>query len=413
MSSTLFTNASLLLDGLAEPQRSFDVLVKDGRIVSVSPKAVDVHEAAVIDVGGRTLIPGLIDAHAHITGLSLTPKNISYPAAEIAVASASYLRNCLMAGYTTIREAGGADHATARLLAEGHIIGPRLYYSGRALTQTGGGADFRTPDENVDPSGQIGPFSNMSVITDGVDEVRKAVREELRRGASQIKVFASGGVVFPSEGHATRYEFSEAELAAVVEEAASRSTYAMAHVYTDEGVRRCLKAGIRSIEHANFVSEETVQMMADCGAFYVPTFISLVQRVESAAETHLPDSIVLNLNRTIARGKQVYGWAQKHKVPTGFGTDLWGPDAQKSLLREFEIRREIDTPAGILRSAIATNAELLMEKGKLGVIAEGAYADLLVIEGNPLADLGVLMNPQKNLKLIMKDGTIYKNELGA
>src|SRR5215831_5640243 len=124
MPQTLFTNANLLLDGFAEPQRSFNVLVKDGRIFSVSPKAVDVHDAAVIDVGGRTLMPGLIDAHAHITGLSLTPKNISYPAAEIAVASASYLRNCLMAGYTTIREAGGADHATARLLAEGHIIGP-------------------------------------------------------------------------------------------------------------------------------------------------------------------------------------------------------------------------------------------------------------------------------------------------
>src|SRR5262245_63283492 len=160
MSQTLFTNADLLVEVVSYPQRSFDVLVKDGRIVSVSPKAVDVHDAAVIDVGGRTLMPGLIDAHAHITGLSLTPKNISYPAAEIAIASANYLRNCLMDGYTTIREAGGADRATARLLAEGQIIGPRLYYSGRALTQTGGGADFRTPDEHVEPTGQVGPFSN-------------------------------------------------------------------------------------------------------------------------------------------------------------------------------------------------------------------------------------------------------------
>jgi len=184
MPQTLFTNANLLLGGFAEPQPSFNVLVKDGRIVSVAPKAVDVHDAAVIDVGGRTLMPGLIDAHAHITGLSLTPKNISYPAAEIAIASANYLRNCLMDGYTTIREAGGADHATARLLAEGHIIGPRLYYCGRALTQTGGGADFRTPDENVDPTGQVGPFPNMSVITDGVDQVRRAAREELHRGAA-------------------------------------------------------------------------------------------------------------------------------------------------------------------------------------------------------------------------------------
>ena len=413
MTQTLFTNAALVLDGVTELQPAFNVLVQDSRIVAVSETPISAPKAVVIDVGGRTLMPGLIDAHAHITGLSLTPKNIAYPAAEIAIASANYLRHCLMDGYTTIREAGGADHATARLLAEGHIIGPRLFYSGKALTQTGGGADFRTPDEEIDPCGHVGPFSNMSVIADGTDEVRKAAREELRKGATQIKLFASGGVVFPAEGHATRYEFAEEELSAVVEEAQARGTYVMAHVYTDEGVRRCLRAGVRSIEHANFVSEDTVAMMAGCGAFYVPTFISLVQRVESAAETHLPDAIVENLQRTIARGRQVYGWARKHKVPVGFGTDLWGPDAQKSQLREFEMRQDLDTPANILRSATVTNAELLMEKGTLGTVAEGAYADLLIVDGNPLADLGVLMHPQKNLKFIMKDGVVYKNELAA
>ena len=253
----------------------------------------------------------------------------------------------------------------------------------------------------------------MSVITDGTDAVRKAAREELRRGATQIKLFASGGVVFPAEGHATRYEFTEAELRAAVEEAAARGTYVMAHVYTDEGVRRCLEAGVRSIEHANFVSEQTVVMMAEHRAFYVPTFISLVQRVESAAHEHLPPTIVGNLKRTIERGRQVYGWARKHGVPIGFGTDLWGPEAQKSQLREFEMRRDLDTPADIVRSATAVNAELLMEKGMLGVIAEGAHADLLVVEGNPLADLGVLLDPQKNLKLIMKAGAVYKNELAG
>src|SRR5260370_4741702 len=413
MTQTLFTNATLVLDGFTELQPSFNVLVKDSRIVSVSAKPINAPEAAVIDVAGRTLMPGLIDAHAHITGLSLTPKNIAYPAAEIAIASANYLRNCLMDGYTTIREAGGCDHATAGWLAEGSVVGPRLFYSGKALTQTGGGADFRTPDEDSDRCGHVGPFSNMLVIADGTDAVRKAAREELRKGATQIKLFASGGVVFPAEGHATRYEFSDAELRAAVEEAAARDTYVMAHVYTDEGVRRCLKAGVRSIEHANFVSEETVAMMAECGAFYVPTFISLVQRIESAAETHLPDAIVDNLRRTVARGRQVYAWAKKHKVPIGFGTDLWGPEAQKSQLREFEIRRDIDTPADILRSATITNAELLMEKGRLGAIAEGARADLLVVEGDPLADLVVLMDPRKHVKFIMKDGVVYKNELPA
>jgi imidazolonepropionase-like amidohydrolase len=413
MPQTLFTNANIVLDGLDELQRGFNVLVRDGRIAALSTRPIAAGEARVIDVAGRTLMPGLIDAHAHITGLSLTPKNIANPAEDIAIASANYLRNCLMDGYTTIREAGGANHATARLLADGQIVGPRLYYSGRALTQTGGGADFRTPDEETDPCGHVGPFSVMSVIADGVDAIRKAAREELRRGATQIKLFASGGVVFPAEGHATRYEFSDAELRAAVEEAEARDTYVMAHVYTDEGVRRCLAAGVRSIEHANFVSEQTVAMMTEHGAFYVPTFISLVQRVESAAETHLPQVIVDNLERTIARGRQVYGWARKHRVPIGFGTDLWGPDAQKSQLREFEMRRDLDTPAAILRSATAVNAELLMEKGKLGVIAEGAHADLLVVEGDPLADVDVMTRPETNLKLIMKGGAIHKNELAS
>jgi imidazolonepropionase-like amidohydrolase len=413
MPQTLFTNANLVLDGFADLQRGFSVLVSGGRIDRVSAKAIAADGATVIDVDGRTLMPGLIDAHAHITGLSLTPKNVSNPAADIAIASANYLRNCLMDGYTTIREAGGADHATARLLAEGRIVGPRLYYSGRALTQTGGGADFRTPDEETDPCGHVGPFSVMSVIADGADAVRRAAREELRRGATQIKLFASGGVVFPAEGHATRYEFTPLELRAAVEEAEARGTYVMAHVYTDEGVRRCLEAGVRSIEHANFVSEETVAMMAEHRVFYVPTFISLVQRIESADHEHLPPTIVDNLRRTIERGRQVYGWARKHGVAIGFGTDLWGPEAQKSQRREFETRRELDSPAAILRSATSVNAELLMEKGRLGVIAEGAHADLLVVDGDPLADLGVLADPRKHLKLIMKAGSICKNELGA
>ena len=185
----------------------------------------------------------------------------------------------------------------------------------------------------------------------------------------------------------------------------------MAHVYTDEGVRRCLLAGVRSIEHANFVSEETVAMMAQSGAYLDLTFISLVQRIESAPETGLPESIVENLRATVAKGKQVYRWAKNYGVPIAFGTDLWGPDAQKSQLREFEMRGELDEPSNIIRSAKRINAELLNQGASLGVIAPGAYADLLVVDGDPLNDLTVMTNPPKNLKLIMKGGVIYKNEL--
>jgi imidazolonepropionase-like amidohydrolase len=407
----LFKNANLVMDGYAELQRSYDVLVKGDRIAAVSRTPLNDYDAQVIDAGGRTLMPGLIDAHAHTTGLSLSPRNSSYSASEIAVAAANYLNRSLMDGFTSIREAGGADHSLARLLAEGKIAGPRLFYSGRALTQTGGGADFRTPDEVNDLYGEPGPYSIMSVIADGVDNVRKAAREELRRGASQLKVFVSGGVVFPAEGHPTIYEYSVEELRAIVEEAQGRGTYVMAHVYTDEGVRRCLLAGVRSIEHANFVSEETVAMMARSGVYLDLTFISLVQRIESAPETGLPESIVANLRATVAKGKQVYRWAKGYGVPIAFGTDLWGPDAQKSQLREFEMRKELDEPSNIVRSATRINAELLNQGGSLGIIAPGAYADLLIVDGDPLSDLAVMTDPQRNLKLIMKGGVIYKNEL--
>ena len=411
MSDILFKNANLVLAGCGSLQPGYDVLVKDKSIHSVSAHPIAAGDAAIIDVAGKTLMPGLIDAHAHVTGLTLSPRNISYSASEIVSACSQYLRSSLMDGFTTIREAGGADHAIARLLAEGTIVGPRLFYSGKALTQTGGGADFRTPDELVDPCGHVGPFSVMSVIADGVDEVRKAAREELRKGAAQIKLFASGGVVFPSEAHSTLYEYSEPELRAIVEEAKSRGTYVMAHVYTDEGIRRCLDAGVRSIEHGNFASQETIAAMPKYGAYLDPTFISLVQRIESARETGLSQAIVGNLRQTVSRGKQVYRWARQCDVPIAFGTDLWGPEARASQLREFEIRMELDSAGNIIRSATVTNAALLMQEDKLGTIAAGACADLLIVDGDPLTDVRVLLNPEKNLKFIMKDGIIYKNEL--
>ena len=270
-------------------------------------------------------MPGLIDAHAHVTGLSLSPRNVEAARDQIAAAAADYLHAALMDGFTTVREAGGADHRIARRLEEGSIVGPRLFYSGRALTQTGGGADFRTMEESLDPCGHATRHTVMSVIVDGVDEIRRAAREELRLGATQLKLFASGGVVFPAKSHATRYEFSPAEIETAVEEAAARDTYVMAHAYSDDAVRRCLRAGVRSIEHANSVSEETVALMAEHGAFFDPTFISLVQRVESAGDTGLSETIVRNLTHTIAQGRTVYGWARKHGVPIALGTDLWVP----------------------------------------------------------------------------------------
>lgn len=411
MSTTLFVNARLVVDDADELTAPCRLTVDGNVISSVGGDGPAPAADRVIDVGGRTLMPGLIDAHAHVTGLSLSPRNVQATADEIASVAAEYLHSALMDGFTTVREAGGADHRIARRLEQGHIVGPRLFYSGRALTQTGGGADFRTMDESVDPCGHATPYSVMSVIVDGADEVRRAAREELRLGATQLKLFASGGVVFPAKSHATRYEFSPAEMAAAVEEAASRDTYVMAHAYTDEAVRRCLRAGVRSIEHANFVTEDTVALMGEHRAFFDPTFISLVQRVESASETGLSNTIVHNVSHAIEQGRTVYGWARKHGVPVALGTDLWGPDARRSQLRELELRTELDESRNVVRSATAVNADLLQMAGQLGTIRQGAFADLLVIDGNPLRDARVLCHPDQNLLLVMKDGVIYSDRL--
>ncbi|KTD73207.1 metal-dependent hydrolase family protein [Legionella tucsonensis] len=412
MSQVLLKNASVIFEDCSELHKNFDILIHDNLISKISQTPLpSLEEGIIIDVKGKTLMPGLIDAHAHITGLNLSPKNIFYPEVEIFIAAANYLKNSLFYGFTTIREAGGADFRIAQLVDNQNMPAPRLFYSGKALTQTGGGADFRKPNELVDPCGHISSFSVMSVIADGVDEVRKAAREELRKGASQLKVFVSGGVVFPSLACPTLYEYSEEELSAIVEEACARKTYVMAHAYSDEAVKKCIKAGVRSIEHANFISESTVKLMSENNIFYDPTFISLLQRVESAEQTNLTSSIVANLKKTIEEGKKVYAYALKHKIPIAFGTDLWGPVAQKEQLREFEIRSEFDSPAHIIHSATSVNAELLMQKGKLGTITEGAYADLIVVDGNPLINLSLLLHPKDNLKLIMKNGVIYKNEL--
>jgi len=411
MSTTLFTNARLVLDDADQLTEPRQVVVVGNMIGHVGTNGHAPAADRVIDVGGRTLMPGLIDAHAHITGLSLSPRNVPARPNERESAATDYLHAALMDGFTTVREAGGADHRTSRALEQGSIVGPRLFYSGRALTQTGGGADFRTMDESVDPCGHVTPYSVMSVIVDGVDEVRRAAREELRLGATQLKLFASGGVVFPAKSHATRYEFSRAEVEAAVEEAAARDTYVMAHAYSDEAVRRCLEAGVRSIEHANFVTEETVALMGEHGAFFDPTFISLVQRIESAGETGLSDTIVHNVTHAVDQGRTVYGWARKHGVPIALGTDLWGPDARRSQLRELELRSELDEPRNIVRSATTVNADLLMMSGLLGTIRQGAFADLLVVDGDPLRDARVLCQPAERLLLVMKDGVIYSDRL--
>ena len=338
------------------------------------------------------------------------PKNIAYPAAEIAIASANYLRNCLMDGYTTIREAGGADHATARLLAEGTSS------AHDCSIRKGADADRRRsrfPDagRGVDPSGHVGPFSTMSVIADGTDEVRKAAREELRKGATQIKVFASGGVVFPAEGHATRYEFAEEELSAVVEEAAAAAPTSWR---TSIPMRECgdASAGVRSIEHANFVNEETVAMMAESArSTSRPSYRSCSgSRAPPRRICRKPSSRTCSA-RSTAAGKSMDGPASTRCRSASAPT--YGVPTRRNHSCENSKCGRTSTPGrhpalGHRRQCRTADGEGHARHHRRRRLRRPAGRRRRSPDRPRGHD-----EPQKNLKLIMKDGAIYKNELAG
>ena len=271
MSLVLFRNGRLF-DGLAaECRDGLEVLVEGERIKEIADTPISAAGARVVDLGGRTLMPGLIDAHFHAVAAD---PNISHvenmPASLIAQYSRRFLEAAVQRGFTTIRDAGGADYGLANAIETGLIAGPRLFYSGRALSQTGGHGDFR-PYEQAHALCSCGLGARVfSRIVDGVPEVRRAARDELRKGAAQIKIMASGGVASPSDPTWV-LQFSEDEIRAVVWEARSWRTYVMAHAYTPQAIRRCVEYGVRSIEHGNLIDAETAAYVAEQGAFVVPT----------------------------------------------------------------------------------------------------------------------------------------------
>ena len=271
MSLVLFRNGKLF-DGLgAETRNGLEVLVEDDRIKEVSETPISAAAARVVDLAGRTLMPGLIDAHFHAVAADPNIGNVeNMPPSLIAQHSRGFLEASVRRGFTTIRDAGGADYGLATAIETGLIAGPRLFYSGLALSQTGGHGDFR-PYEQDHGLCSCGLGARVfSRIVDGVPEVRRAARDELRKGATQIKIMASGGVASPSDPTWV-LQFSEEEIRAVVWEARSWRTYVMAHAYTPEAIRRCVEYGVRSIEHGNLIDAETAAYVAEQGAFVVPT----------------------------------------------------------------------------------------------------------------------------------------------
>lgn len=386
------------------------VYVEDNKILSLTDNEISNFSAEVIiDLKDRFLMPGLIDAHVHLSSaasVDLANDNISSD--FMAIESLQAAEESLLRGFTTLRDAGGVGYGIARAFEKRKATTPRLFYSGKALSATGGHGDFRGTTESKICSCQVSG-SNISTICDGVPEVLKATREQLREGATQIKIMAAGGIASPTD-KITNLQFSDDEILAVVDEAKRNGTYVMAHAYTPEALIRCVKLGVRSLEHANLLDEKAAKIIAANNAFIVPTLAIYEAFYLHGKEFNTPDHVLEKLGGVRSNSLEAIKIAHDYSVNVGFGTDLLG-----GLMRyqntEFKIRSQVETPFQTLYSATYKNAELLNMVDKLGIIKSGAFADIIVFEGNPLEDIGLLVNPDESIKLIIKDGYIVLDKL--
>ena len=399
-----------MLDGTAPHRRpGCDVVVEDGLIREVSDRQVKAGEATVVDVAGRTLMPGLIDCHVHVTATMVDlGANARQPTTLTAYRTLPILRAMLERGFTSVRDAGGADYALSVATDTAIVPGPRLFVAGRALSQTGGHADFRGRWDEREATACLccRRLGELGRVVDGVDECRRAVREEVKAGAHQIKIMASGGVASPTDPIGFN-GFSDDELRAICEEASSAETYAMAHAYTPRAITRAVTAGVRTIEHGNLIDAPAAALMAQRGAYVVPTLVTYDALAEHGAALGLPAESVAKIETVRRAGLESLEILARAGVRMGFGTDLLG-ELHRHQSDEFLIRARVLSPFEVIRQATTVGAEILRMEGRLGVIAPGAIADILVVDGDPLVDLGVLGHQGARLPAIMKAGSFVK-----
>jgi imidazolonepropionase-like amidohydrolase len=410
MTITILENGRLFdgfNDHLVEPCH---VLVEGDRIREVALKPISIENARRIDCRGQIVMPGLIDAHVHAClPVSDFDAVARMPASLLSQYAGVALAGYLGRGFTTVRDACGADYGLVMALERNLLIGPRLLISGKAISQTGGHGDARPLDQiDICPCANCSP---LTVIADGEDEVRRAVREELRKGAAQIKIFASGGVTSPADPIWMR-QFTPEEIRVAVYEASTRRTYVMAHCHTADSARACIAAGVRSIEHGSDLDEETAKMIAAAGSFVVPTLVVADTALRHGAAMGLRAANLAKLEGITEKMYRSIEVCARHGVKLGFGTDLPGNFGDRQN-EEFRLRATVQTSIDVLRSATIVNAALLGLDGEIGCVRAGAYADLLVVNADPTRDISILAEPAASISLIMARGSLVKNILSA
>ena len=416
---TLVTNANIF-DGVNEKLiEDADVLIEGNLIKQIGKDIAAPSGAAVIDASGRTMIPGMIDAHWHMSYCCLLQSVVmTSDIAEVAIVGAQAAEEVLLRGFTTVRDTGGNTFTIHRMSDRGDLVGPRMLPSGPPVTQTGGHLDYRP--YNAVPSNPGDSiwywYSNALMLqADGVPDVILRSREVMRLGATQIKIAAGGGVSSLYDPLDVR-QYTRAELEAFVEVADTYNTYVLAHIFTDDAARVALEAGVKSIEHGNLLTEGTLKLMKEKGAWLsVQPILNDEDAIQFAdpVSTQKFNEVTEGTDRTIRLAKKL-------GVKMAFGTDMLfdAELARKQGAFVVKMKRWF-SPYEIMKLVTSNNAELMelsgprlpYREGPLGVIREGAYADLILVDGNPLKNIDLVADPEANFDLIMKDGKIYKNTL--
>ncbi len=406
----LLQNLSLLEPETGHLQPGMKIRIEGDKVVAVG-KRVAAGGAEVVDCGGRTVMPGLIDSHVHVMLSSVSIPSLEKVPLTLGTArAAANMRGMIDRGFTTVRDTGGADWGLKLAVEEGSIPGPRLFIAGQAIGPTGGHSD---PRRRTDVFGARCHCCNAMAfsmnVSDGEREVRKAAREQMRQGADQVKIMMSGGVASPYDP-LDSLQFSDGEIAAAVEEASAFGRYVCAHAYTPAAITRAAHAGVRTIEHGNLIDARSAKLMAEKGMFLVANLVAYYAMKERAGEFGMSGDMLEKNDLVIDGALKSLEICRDAGVPVAFGTDLLG-ELQVDQSREFLLRAEVLSPIDIIRSATTIGAQLLRMEGKLGTLQPGAFADLLAIDGDPTADLGLFQEQGRHIAAIMQGGRFHKNRL--
>lgn len=410
MTALHFKNFALLEPEFGELRGGYELLVEGDTIRELSDKPITSASAEVIDCGGRTLMPGLIDSHVHVFLSEVYIRTMeSMPLTLMTARAVRLMKGMLDRGFTSVRDTGGADWGIKEAVEKGDVAGPRLFIAGAAIGPTGGHSD---PRRRTDFGARCHCCNAMAYtmnISDGVSSVRKSAREQMRLGADHIKIMMSGGVASPYDP-LDSMQFSVDEVKAAVEEAKAFGRYVCAHAYTPEAITRAAECGVRAIEHGNLIDDASAKLMAENNMFLTANLVAYYAMKERAAEFGMTGDMLAKNDLVIDGGLRSLEICKRAGVPVAYGSDLLG-QLQVEQSREFLLRREVLSAIDIIHSATTVGAQILRMEGKLGTLQAGAFADLILVDGDPLKDLGLFQEQGKHLAAIMKGGIFHKTAL--